>query len=72
MVTTCCVGAEVPQTMINNKNRGHRKVFFEMVRHFKEDYYIELQRHAIDDLETPGWSTEPLTRITKIFLKSIK
>src|SRR4051812_21884048 len=48
--TTCCIGAEVPQTMINKGVEAAEKVFLEWLDIFGDDYYIELQRHGIDDL----------------------
>ncbi|HNE50530.1 MAG TPA: DNA polymerase III subunit alpha, partial [Chitinophagales bacterium] len=62
IATTCCVGAEVPQTMINKGIEAAEKVFLKWLDIFKEDYYIELQRHAIDDLDGTGWSQEAINQ----------
>lgn len=66
IATTCCVGAEVPQTMITKGVEAAEKVFLEWLKIFGEDYYIELQRHNIDDLDGTGWSQE---RINQELLK---
>jgi DNA polymerase-3 subunit alpha len=66
IATTCCVGAEVPQTMIHKGPEAAEKVFLEWLDIFGEDYYIELQRHDIYDLDNTGWSQE---RINQELLK---
>lgn len=62
IATTCCVGAEVPQTMISKGVEEAEKVFLKWLDVFEEDYYIELQRHEIDDLDGSGWSQERINR----------
>ena len=62
IATTCCIGAEVPQTMINKGVEAAEKVFLEWLDIFEEDYYIELQRHDIDDLDNTGWSQEAINQ----------
>ena len=62
IATTCCVGAEVPQTMITKGVEAAEKVFLEWLKIFEDDYYIELQRHEIDDLDGTGWSQEAINK----------
>lgn len=62
IATTCCVGAEVPQTMITKGVEAAEKVFLEWLDIFGDDYYIELQRHHIDDLDGTGWSQEAINQ----------
>ncbi|HMY24439.1 MAG TPA: DNA polymerase III subunit alpha, partial [Chitinophagales bacterium] len=62
IATTCCVGAEVPQTMITKGVEAAEKVFLEWLKIFGDDYYIELQRHEIDDLDGTGWSQEAINK----------
>ncbi len=45
IATTCCIGAEVPQTILQKGEEEARKVFEWWLDLFGEDYYIELQRH---------------------------
>lgn len=62
IATTCCVGAEVPQTIITKGVAEAEKVFLDWLDIFEEDYYIELQRHEIDDLDNTGWSQEAINQ----------
>ncbi|MFN8260278.1 MAG: DNA polymerase III subunit alpha [Chitinophagales bacterium] len=62
IATTCCIGAEVPQTMIMKGVAAAEKVFLEWLDIFGEDYYIELQRHDIYDLDNTGWSQEAINQ----------
>lgn len=47
IATTCCIGAEVPQTILKKGEDEGRKVFEWWLNLFGEDYYIELQRHGM-------------------------
>jgi DNA polymerase-3 subunit alpha len=49
IATTCCLGAEVPQTILNKSEEEAEKVFKWWLDLFGEDYYVELQRHEIPD-----------------------
>ncbi len=62
IATTCCVGAEVPQTMIYKGIAEAEKVFLKWLNIFGNDYYIELQRHEINDLDDTGWSQEAINK----------
>lgn len=52
IATTCCLGAEVPRTIMQKGEEEGEKVFKWWLDLFGEDYYIELQRHDIDDQNT--------------------
>ncbi|MES1226488.1 MAG: PHP domain-containing protein, partial [Bacteroidota bacterium] len=52
IATTCCLGAEVPRTIMSKGEEEGEKVFKWWLDLFGEDYYIELQRHKIDDQNT--------------------
>lgn len=49
IATTCCLGAEVPRTILQKGEAEGEKVFKWWLDIFGEDYYIELQRHGIAD-----------------------
>ncbi len=49
IATTCCIGAEVPQTILHKGEAEGRKVFEWWYNLFGEDYYIELQRHGMQE-----------------------
>lgn len=49
IATTCCLGAEVPQTILRDGEEAGEKVFKWWLDLFGDDYYVELQRHDIPD-----------------------
>ncbi len=49
IATTCCIASEINQTIINEGEKAGRKVFEWYLNLFGEDYYIELQRHNLND-----------------------
>ncbi|PSJ71580.1 DNA polymerase III subunit alpha [Sphingobacteriales bacterium UPWRP_1] len=49
IATTCCLGAEVPQTIMKKGEAEARKVFEWWFNIFGDDYYIELQRHHLKE-----------------------
>ncbi|MDF3079199.1 MAG: polymerase subunit alpha [Sphingobacteriaceae bacterium] len=52
IATTCCIGASVPQTILKKGEADAEEEFKWWLDIFGEDYYIELQRHEIDDQQT--------------------
>jgi DNA polymerase-3 subunit alpha len=52
IATTCCIGAEVPQTILRKGEKDAEEVFKWWLDLFGEDYYIELQRHRIKEQDT--------------------
>ncbi len=51
IATTCCIGAYVPQTILNEGEEKAEKEFKWWLDLFGEDYYIEIQRHNIKEQE---------------------
>lgn len=51
IATTCCLGAEIPRTILRKGEEEAEKAFQWWLNIFGEDYYIELQRHNIPDQE---------------------
>ena len=51
IATTCCLGALVPQTILKHGEEEGENELKWWYNIFKEDYYIELQRHGIPDQE---------------------
>jgi len=49
IATTCCIGAEVPRTILRKGEEEGEKVFKWWLDVFGEDYYIELQRHNLEE-----------------------
>jgi len=63
IATTCCIGAEVPQTILRKGEEEGEKVFKEWLDIFGDDYFIELQRHGLKDLDGTGISQEDINQI---------
>lgn len=52
IVTSCCVGAEIPQAIIEGDIEKAEELLKWWLNIFGEDYYIEIQRHrGLDDLD---------------------
>jgi DNA polymerase III subunit alpha len=51
IATTCCIGAEVPQAILNKGEDEAEKLFKWWLDLFGDDYYIELQRHQMEEQE---------------------
>jgi DNA polymerase-3 subunit alpha len=49
IATTCCLGAEVPRTILKKGEAEGEKVFKWWLDLFGEDYYVEVQRHDIPE-----------------------
>ena len=49
IATTCCIGAYVPQTILNQDEAAAEKEFKWWLDIFGDDYYIEIQRHQIPE-----------------------
>ncbi len=49
IATTCCLGAEVPQTILSKGEAEAEKIFEWWLNLFGEDYYIEMQRHQLEE-----------------------
>lgn len=63
IATTCCIGGIVPQTILNKGEEEGEKLFLEWLDLFGDDYYIELQRHNIQNINGTNLSQEDLNQI---------
>ena len=63
IATTCCIGAEVPQALLRKTEDEAEEIFRWWYDVFGEDYYIELQRHNLQDIDGSGKSQEDLNQI---------
>jgi len=52
IATSCCIGAEIPQSILNEGAAVAEKKFLWWLDLFGEDYYLELQRHSLEEQET--------------------
>ena len=49
IATTCCLGAEVPRTILSKGEAEGEKLFKWWLDIFGDDYYVEIQRHDIPE-----------------------
>jgi DNA polymerase-3 subunit alpha len=63
IATTCCIGAEVPQAIVHKGEEEAEKIFKEWHEIFGNDYYIELQRHNLKDIDHSGLSQEDVNQV---------
>ena len=52
IATTCCIGAEIPQTILRKGEAAGEELFKWWLNVFGEDYYVELQRHNLSEQDT--------------------
>ena len=69
IATSCCIGAEVPQAIIHQGAEVAEKLLQWWIGLFGEDYYIELQRHNLPNLDGTGISQEDVNQTLLGFAK---
>ncbi len=70
IATSCCIGAEVPQTIIKGDIAGAEQKLRWWLDLFGEDYYIEIQRHrGLENIDGLGISQEDVNQILLGFAK---
>jgi len=63
IVTSCCIGAEVPQLIMKGKHDEAEEALKWWLNIFGEDYYIELQRHrGLENIDGLGISQEDINQ----------
>ncbi len=63
IATSCCLGAMVPQTIAMKGEEEGEKVLKQWLDIFGEDYYVELQRHEIPEVDGSHLSQEDINQI---------
>ncbi|MCS6820684.1 MAG: DNA polymerase III subunit alpha [Microscillaceae bacterium] len=63
IATSCCIGAEIPQTILKKGENEAEKLLQWWIDLFGEDYYIELQRHNLKNIDNTGISQEDINQI---------
>ncbi len=63
VATTCCIGAIVPQSVLFKTEQDAENEFKWWLDVFGEDYYIELQRHNIENVDNSGKSQEDVNQM---------
>ncbi len=71
IATSCCIGAEIPQTIIHHgAERAEEMLKWWLDLFGKDDYYIELQRHrGLDNIDQTGVSQEDVNQVLLGFAK---
>lgn len=63
IATTCCIGGVVIQTILDKGEEAGEIVFKKWLDLFGDDYYIELQRHQITNINGTQYSQEDINQI---------
>ncbi len=70
IATSCCIGAEVPQTILTGNIELAEERLKWWLNLFGEDYYIELQRHrGLEKIDDTGMSQEDVNQVLLGFAK---
>ncbi|MEM9820229.1 MAG: DNA polymerase III subunit alpha [Bacteroidota bacterium] len=63
IATSCCIGAEIPQALLNGQHEKAEKLVQYWLDLFGEDFYIELQRHrGLENINQLGVSQEDINQ----------
>ncbi len=64
IATSCCLGAEIPQTILKGDIEKAEKLLKWWLDIFGEDYYIEIQRHSgLEQIDDTGMSQEDVNQV---------
>ncbi|GAB3851218.1 DNA polymerase III subunit alpha [Hymenobacter terrigena] len=69
IATSCCIGAEIPQTILFGTEAEAEEKLKWWLDLFGEDYYIEIQRHGLMNFDGTGKSQEDVNQILLGFAK---
>ncbi|GAA4025833.1 DNA polymerase III subunit alpha [Hymenobacter glaciei] len=63
IATSCCIGAEIPQTILFKSEAEAEEKLKWWLDLFGEDYYIEIQRHGLMNFDGTGKSQEDVNQV---------
>lgn len=63
IATSCCIGAEIPQSILFKTEEEAEKLFVEWHELFGDDFYVELQRHNLKNIDNTGKSQEDVNQV---------
>ncbi|MEY2925367.1 MAG: polymerase subunit alpha, partial [Bacteroidota bacterium] len=69
IATSCCIGAEIPQAILFESDEKAEELLKEYLQIFGEDFYIELQRHGLQNIDGTGKSQEDVNQTLIGFAK---
>jgi DNA polymerase-3 subunit alpha len=62
IATSCCIGAEIPQAILFKGEEEAEKLFVEWHSLFGDDFYVELQRHNLCNIDNTGLDQEDVNQ----------
>jgi DNA polymerase-3 subunit alpha len=69
IATSCCIGAEIPQAILFDGEEKAEELVKEYIKIFGDDFYIELQRHGLENIDGTGLSQEDVNQTLIRFAK---
>ncbi|MBC6990658.1 MULTISPECIES: DNA polymerase III subunit alpha [Hymenobacter] len=63
IATSCCIGAQVPQAILWKSEDEAEEILKWWIDVFGDDYYIELQRHGLMNIDNTGKSQEDINQV---------
>ncbi|UOR05570.1 DNA polymerase III subunit alpha [Hymenobacter aerilatus] len=63
IATSCCIGAELPQAILWKSEAEAEELLKWWLDVFGEDYYIEIQRHGLMNIDNTGKSQEDVNQV---------
>jgi DNA polymerase-3 subunit alpha len=69
IATSCCIGAEIPQAILWKGKEAAEEVFKEWHGMFGDDFYVELQRHGLQNIDGTGISQEDINQTLLSFAR---
>lgn len=63
IATTCCIASVIQQAILFKSEEEAEKTFVEWFELFGDDYYIELQRHGLGEIDGTGKTQEDVNQV---------
>lgn len=63
IATTCCIASVIQQAILFKSEEEAEKTFVEWFELFGDDYYIELQRHNLGEIDNTGKTQEDVNQV---------
>jgi len=63
IATTCCIASVIQQAILFKSEEEAEKTFKQWFELFGDDYYIELQRHGLGEIDGTGKTQEDVNRV---------
>lgn len=72
IATTCCIASVIQQAILFKSEEEAEMTFVEWFELFGDDYYIELQRHGLGEIDGTGKTQEDVNQILMKWSKKYK